>query len=221
LFALAVFLQCSASSQCFSQGLLGKKYLSVGYEAQRPNSEFLKSISSWSHGVDIRSNLPISDTIDLHASLSTQSFDGNFVAAGPTVVSMDSDLLELTLQATKHFRPDDTIDPYASIGVGYIDGRFDFTSGGITTSVVEDDFGIGWRAGFEWRLTESSAIQTEIRNGDTFEDVDFDDLLLEDLVFEARAIHWFNDRLFGGFTIGTDFDDTDVALGAFLGIGSF
>lgn len=218
---MAVSLLCDAGSQCFSQGLLGKKYLSVGYEAQRPHSESLREISNWSHGLVLQLNQPISDTIDLHVRLWSDSFDGEYIGFRG-LTEMESSFTTLDLLATKHFRPFSNIDPYVSIGVQYFDGYVDIQSATLHTRSAGDNTGIGWRAGIEWRLTEYSAIQTEIRSSrDSFDDLDFDNLVTENLYFETKAIHWFNDRLLGGFTIGTDFDDTDVALGAFLGVSSY
>ncbi len=69
-----------------------------------------------------------------------------------------------------------------------------------------DGAGIGWRAGVEWQLTESWAVQTELTGGDSFDGFDLSDAVIDDINFESRVIRWFGDEFFGGFTIGSDFD---------------
>ncbi len=220
------FLMCLLSSSIFvqdaacGQGLLGHKFVSVGYTAVRPSSHELRAFSSWFHGVDVQANVPLSETLDWHTELATQFFDGDTSVSG-IPVTVDAELVFVTTTLTKHFMPFGNIDPYVGLGLGYAESTIRFESSVLSLKSDDDAFGVGWRAGIEWRLTDSLAIQTEINGGDTFEDFDLNDAMIDNIDLKSRVIYWWNDLYFSGFTIGSDFDDTELTLGVFLGIGRY
>ncbi len=218
VFACLLFSFWSPNSQALGQGLLGKQFVSVGFSVERPNDSLLQDISDWAYDVTIIGNLPLTETIDINVDLSTGWFDGT-TNVGAIPITFDLDVTSFSAIVVKHFLPEKRIDPFTGIGIGYSKTKLKASSGTVTTSSEDDDVSLEWVAGFEWKLTERWALRPQIRGVDSLDGFDFGNVLVDNLFVETQVIYWWNERWFSGFAIGSDFDDTEVALGFFLGFG--
>lgn len=202
------------------QGLLGKRYASVGFTMERPNDDLLQDISDWMYGTSVITNLPLTETIDINVDLTLGWFDGN-TQIGSTPVSFDSDIISFSAQINKHFLPERAVDPFVGIGVGYARGTFEMSVGSSTLFSNENITVVDFVAGFEWKATDRLAIRPQITSINSLDDFDLDEVIKDNLFFETQFIWWCNENWFTGFAIGSDFDDTEIGLGFFLGYGAW
>lgn len=211
---LLVLVVAGLGNPTSGQGLLGKRYFSAGYEAALQSPNFFDV--EWTHSYVSRSNHPFSDTWDFGTNVKFEWASGQTGIGTP--VPVDFDFVGFDLSLTKHFRPTATLDPYARFGIGYVRGEAEANlGGGVFVRDTVNDTGIYWAAGIEYRLTEQSALLTQIRSGASLEDFDVEELAYSDLYYESIFVHWWTERWLSGFTIGSDFDDIEIALGGFVG----
>ena len=216
---LAILLagQCPDVS---GQGLLGKRYVGVGFTMEHPNDDLLQDISDWMYGANVITNFPLTETWDVNLDFGLGWFGGTTeIASVP--VSFDTDIISFEAKIIKHFFPEGAIDPFAGIGVGYAKGTFEMSVGPTTVFNNEDITFVDFVAGFEWKATDRLAIRPQITSIDFLDDFDVDEVIKDYLFFETQFIWWCNENWFTGFTIGSDFDDTEIGLGFFLGYGAW
>jgi len=218
VFSCAVLGYLAHSPQASGQGLLGKRFVGSSFVMARPNDPLLQDIDDWVVGVGIIGNLPLTETFDINVALGTGWFDGSTIV-GSVPIAFDSDVTSFSTTIIKHFLPEGRIDPFAGIGMGYTKINLEVSSGTVSTSSSDDDVGLDWVAGLEWRITDKWALRPMISGDDSLDGFDFGDILVENLFVETQVIYWWNERWFSGFTIGSDFDDTEVALEFLLGYG--
>ena len=216
---LAILLagQCPDVS---GQGLLGKRYVGVGYTIQRPNDDLLQDISDWMYGANINTNFPLTETWDVNLNFGLGWFGGTTeIASVP--VSFDMDITILSATIIKHFFPEGAIDPFAGIGVGYNKITAEASVDSVSVVDSDEDVKVKFVAGFEWKVTDRLAISPLISSGDSLTDFDIDEVIKDNLFFETQFIWWCNENWFTGLAIGSDFDDTEIGLGFFLGYGAW
>ena len=186
----------------------------------RPNDDLLQDISDWMYGVDVIANFPITQTFDINVDITNRWFDGE-TEVGSTPVSFNSDITGFSAKINKHFFPEGVIDPFVGIGVGYAKATLEASSSSTSLFSNDDNTFVDFVAGLEWKATDQFTIRPQITSGDSLDDFDVEDVLKDNLFLETQFIHWWNENWFSGFAIGSDFDDTEVGLGFFLGYGAW
>jgi len=162
----------------------------------------------------------VTETFDLNVGLSRGWLDGT-ATVGSVPIAFDTDLLSVHARIIKHLFPESTADPFAGIGVRYQKANIEASSGTGITSSSDDDVSLDWVAGLEWKLADRWALRPQIRGVDSLDGFDFGNVLVDNQFVETQVIYWWNERWFSGFAIGSDFDDTEVALEFFLGFGQW
>jgi len=202
------------------QGLLGTRYAAVSFLMSRPNDDLLQEINDWAYGVNVITNFPITETLDINVDLSNGWFDGETMV-GTTPVRFDSDITGFSAKVNKHFIPGGVVDPFAGIGIGYAKATIETSVGSTSLFGTDDNTFVDFVAGFEWKATDQFTIRPQISSGDSLDDFDIEEVIKDNLYLETQFIRWWNENWFTGFVIGSDFDDTEVGLGFFLGYGAW
>ncbi len=217
LVCLVLFAVVFKAGIANAQGILGRRFVSVSYDAALQSSNPLNV--DWTHGMTVATNFPLNETWDILSSLQFEWASGQ-LPAGPTTAPVNFDLGVFETSITKHFSPNRRFDPFARIGVGYAQATAEIELGGaLVAQDTVDDTGLFWAAGFQLELTDHSSIVTQIGSGDSLEEFDLDELAYRNVHFESMFVRWWNDRWLSGFAIGSDFDDVDIGLRGFLGFG--
>lgn len=218
ILCVALF-QCSFISFGYAQGLLGKPFVRAGFSMSSPDDPLLKEIYDWGYGIDLVGNLPINDTIDLRFDFDAAWADGEIdTTSGP--VTSEFDIKSLNFTVVKHFFPNEQFDPFVAIGAGFQTADFEISSTTETVAFDETDSGVYWVSGFEWKIGEQVAIRPQMGTGSSFENFEASHFI-EDLFFETEFICWLTEEVFTGFSVGSDFDDTEIELGFFIGVGQW
>lgn len=220
LLTCLLLLMLWQNSTAMGQGLLGRKYVGFNFGMSSPNNETLKTLNDWSYGVRLMGNLPLSETLDFHAEVGSDWFDGS-TTVGTVPVEFDLDVTSFTLQLNKHLLPEGTIDPFAGIGIGYSKATARASIAAVSDSATEDQANVSFVAGFEWKPHERFSIRPQIESGDSLEDLNLDDLVDDHLFVTTYFTYWCNDNFFTSFGIGSDFDDTEVRLEFLIGLGEW
>ncbi len=214
---LLLLLSFNGSSLATAQGLVGERYFTFGYKAALFGTNPFDI--DWTHRYVSTSNHPFRESWDLGTSFGFEWASGQIpTMGGPLPLDFDGGRFDIFV--TKHFRPQAQLDPFARLGVGYVRAEMEADlGGGVFLRDEIDDTGIFWSAGFEYRFSEGSAVQALIRSGGSLEEFDLEEVAYEDLYLESILAHWWNENWLSGFTIGSNFDGVEIALGGFLGFG--
>ena len=207
-------------AESFGQGLLGQKYVGFEFQLDRPNSELLQEISEWGYAVNVVSNYPLTETIDISAEIGNGWFGGTAVDGG-IPIEFDTDITEFSVRLNKHLWPDELIDPFAGIGIGYVKGTLEASSGGITLIGTDEEAFVDFVAGFEWRFNDRFTLRPQIQSASSLEDFDVDEVLDDNLFFNTYVVSWWTEHWFSAVGVGSDFDDVDVQLSFLLGFGNW
>lgn len=208
------------SSQASGQGLLGKHYMSLGFEIERPNNRFLRDASEWTYSLEFSGNIPIKEKWDINLQSNVDWFGGNQVINGMNYES-DLDLTSLGLLLNYHSNPGGLIDPFTGIGLKYSTGNYTEKYDSMTYIQDPDSVYLESVFGLECKLLDNFILRPVVSSASPYRNFTFKNILEDNMFMQVQSFYWWNESWFSGFSVGSDFNDTQVGLGFYLGYGGW
>lgn len=207
---IVVFLLFGIVQPINAQGLLGKRYTSFSIGIQKPGDDYVKQVDDSILQLGGQINLPVNSNVDANFTLSYEQLDGDddqgldFEGTSKSVVG----------GVVYHFTPDQKINPFVGVGVGFVSVDIEATAVGFHSTSDETDLGFSLVTGIEIDLNSRIAIRPTLgyyRIENEYNDDDF----TTGVSFNV----WFNNSVFGGIRTTYALDEGDVTILAGLGLG--
>jgi opacity protein-like surface antigen len=191
--------------QSTNNGLLGATYLKAYVGTTKFGDDETADILDSNIQYGIKGQFKINDNLSLAGGVEMLTADIDYSG-----ITGDASGTALYLEGLYHFLPNDTIDPFISLGLAYVSYDTDMTYQGQTFSDSESDNGYQFAAGAEFDLTNKIFLTpafsySKIGDGDASKDVSVE------IDFEVAT------NFYLGGKINVELEDTDTSY--YVGLG--
>jgi hypothetical protein len=209
-------------------GLLGKQTFRINASSNRPGNKAFRSLIGSYATLGTDASLPLGPATDLTITGRWSGQSGS-KAETPSTYGADYKYSQdyVSLGIRQSFWAREKSKGYAGLKIGYYDfeGELQHTENGSPIGSLDTFEFEGalftFLTGFETSLTPQTSLDCWVFGNSTFDD---DKKLLRgssqviDVGFGAGLVHWFGEDWFGNLNLQYGFEESDVILGAGVGV---